>query len=135
MSGLTLADVQELRRLLGTSWDDPAADRGAFYLLYYELIKGSEVSGARQILMQAQISTYSGFFGGAALLGNAMAKFANPDIYTRSIDEFSWIIADNLLNEIEKNLVLGGSGVFSAEKIQELDRFIWSEHGRGRIWR
>jgi hypothetical protein len=64
---LTNDQIDELVRLL-----DVNHDRGGFYLAYYNFIKPFSPSGAEQVLLQAQISTYSGFFGGGALIGNAI---------------------------------------------------------------
>lgn len=96
MPELTQTDINELREILGTSFDTEAK-RAEFYLAYYEKIKDVDFEAAKQVLIQAQITTYSGFIGGAALLGNAFAKFAEPELYNVSLDEFSWDIADGLL--------------------------------------
>ena len=72
-TSLTAQDVAALRDILTS--DSTTADRGGFYLAYYEMIKDIDAEAARQVLMQAHISTYSGFFGGAALLGNALANW------------------------------------------------------------
>jgi hypothetical protein len=34
--------------------------------------------------MQAEVSIYSGFAGGGALIGNAIAKFSAPDLYANN---------------------------------------------------
>ena len=73
--GLTQQHLDALQELINEG------DRGGFYLAYYEMLKGVDVqyidggqaakdAALGQVMMQAHISTYSGFFGGAALLGN-----------------------------------------------------------------
>jgi hypothetical protein len=45
--GLTVADVAELRGLLGTSSSWQSGDRAGFYVRYYEMTKTLNSSGAR----------------------------------------------------------------------------------------
>ena len=97
---ITQAHIDELESLLLNG------DRGGFYLRYYEL------SGSQQALLQAHISTYSGFAGGAALFGNAIAKFSNPSLYTITLDQFSEDIAWGLFDGIDNDVnQVGGSGI------------------------
>jgi Ca2+-binding RTX toxin-like protein len=130
MPGLTQADVLQLRAMMGSSYAT-SNNRGGFYLRYYELIKGYDQQAAAQVLLQAHISTYSGFFGGAALLGNAIAKFARPDLYTITLDQFSWDIANALLLSIEASVANSGTGIFSATQIQAFDQGVWQSKGLG----
>jgi hypothetical protein len=74
------ADIDKMQDLLDSG------DRAGAYLYYYELIKNVDPSAGHQILIQAQITTYSGFFGGAALIGNALAKHANPALYPPTLE-------------------------------------------------
>src|SRR5712671_1988693 len=104
-TGLDQADIDALTTLIGTDWR--TADRGGFYVKYFEILKridggarGPIWDAANLVLVQAHVSTYSGFAGGGALLGNAIAKFGNPDKYTVSLDEFSWDVAKNLYDRI-----------------------------------
>ncbi|WP_199084622.1 calcium-binding protein [Bosea sp. ASV33] len=126
---LSQSDVAELKSLLGDSYQ--VGDRAAFYLRYYELIKPHNSTAAAQILLQAHIATYSGFIGGAALLGNAIAKFARPDLYTISLDEFSWDICKGLLASIELSVDKGGAdaGYLSEFEIRSSDQSVWAEKG------
>src|SRR3954454_11080699 len=116
---LTQDDIDELTRLIGTDWR--VADRGGFYVAYYNLIKNIDRDAANLVLVQAHVSTYSGFAGGGALLGNALAKFANPDKYTVSLDQFSWDVANSLYNNILRNWQGGGTGVLSKEAVINSD--------------
>jgi len=68
MSVITEEDLARLRAHLTDG------DRGGFYMDYYRL------TGSEQALEQAQITTYSGGWGGAAIAGNAVAKANNSDV-------------------------------------------------------
>ena len=63
----TLQDVVDLENLL------ESGDRGGFYYKYYQL------TGSEQALVQAQITTYSGTYGGSAILGNYYAQDYGQD--------------------------------------------------------
>lgn len=101
-------------------------DRGGAYLYYYNLIKDVNRDAASQILIQAQITTYSGFFGGAALIGNAIAKNSNPDKYpAEGLDKFSSDIVQGLIDAIVAELNINQDGVLTKEQIQFADRGVW----------
>ena len=93
------------------------------------MIKNVDPTAANQVLLQAQISTYSGFIGGAALLGNALAKNADPDDYNLSLDKFSFDIANALLSEIERRFEEEEPTVLTATQIQNLDQGVWETKG------
>ncbi|WP_159104279.1 putative Ig domain-containing protein [Sneathiella glossodoripedis] len=117
---LTSQDVDHLQGFL------ERRDRGGFYFEYYKL------TGSRQALFQAQISTYSGFAGSVALIGNYVAKLNNLESYNLTLDNFSDQIAWSLLEEIDVQVNGGAtpefnstSGVVSDEQMQQLDRRVW----------
>ncbi len=105
INGLTQAHVALLNEL----WNSD--DRGGFYLAYANMLSQmqptSNTSSAlisqaiQQCIMQAHISTYSGFIGGAALLGNAIAKYSDPENYKISLDQFSKDIVGGLFAAIQ----------------------------------
>lgn len=66
---ITQAHFNELSAVLA------AGDRGGFYLKLYEL------TGNKQALIQAAITTYSGVWGGMAVTANYFAKLADPENY------------------------------------------------------
>lgn len=113
---ITQQNVDQIQYILDSG------NRAGAYLYYYELIKTYDADAAWQILIQAQITSYSGFFGGAALIGNALAKHSNPTLYNLSLDEFSRQIVQGLVDNIQEELDLGGDGVLSRTQIQESDR-------------
>jgi hypothetical protein len=131
---LSQDDINKLASLIGTDWH--TADRTGFYLEYYNLLKqyapsngGNNFSTSDLMLLQASISSYSGFAGGGALLGNALAKFANPDLYNISLDEFSWDVAAGLFASIKKDWLGGGSGIFSTSDVFSSDNDVWQSKG------
>src|SRR5882762_5648070 len=135
-TGLIQADFDELTKLIGTDWR--TADRGGFYVKYYDILKriaGDPPTGpiwdaANLVLVQAHVSTYSGFAGGGALLGNAIAKFGNPDKYTVSLDEFSWDVAKNLYDRILDSWRGGaGTGILTKAQVFASDNQAWTNKG------
>ena len=93
---------------------EPAAG-GGFYLAYAQLIRNYQgingitptgnldTDAAAQAILQAEVSTYSGFAGGGALIGNAIAKFSAPDQYNLTLDQFSYDVANGLLSAIKQS--------------------------------
>jgi hypothetical protein len=117
---LTTQDINELNELLNVK-----GDRGGFYYRYYEL------TGSEQALVQAQITTYSGHWGGLAINGNTVAKFNNPEIYNISLDQFSQDIAVALFKAVEQEVEDGKTGILTVDQIQALDRGVWVEKNLG----
>jgi hypothetical protein len=122
---ITMTDVDAMIAILNSG------DRAGAYLYYYNLIKDVDREAANQILMQMQITTYSGFFGGAALIGNAIAKDSNPDLYPETLDQFSDEIGRGLLSTIAFQIGEGSSGVLTADDIQTADRGVWNSYQIG----
>lgn len=123
MPRLTAENLAELRALLNNN------DRAGFYIKYYDLTIDLDPAGARQSLLQAHICSYSGFLGGGALLGNAIAKFSNPEKYTISLDAFSLAICWAMLGEIEKKVLAGESGALTKAEIFKSDNAVWDDLG------
>jgi hypothetical protein len=113
-NGLTQAHLDLLIQLHGSG------DRGGFYLAYASMLGQIAASSntsrdlidaaIQQCYVQAHISTYSGFIGGAALLGNAVAKFANPENYSLTLDQFSNEIVGGLLDAIRASIANPSNG-------------------------
>ena len=130
---LTQEQIETLEAYLTPDDDEDVGllDRGGFYLEYYEMIKDTDPEAAQQVLIQAHISTYSGFFGGAAIIGNAIAKYANPEAYSMTLDRFSYDIAAGLLSGISADFGTPSGGVLTASEIQMLDQGVWDAHQMG----
>jgi hypothetical protein len=62
MTSLTQANLDQLQARID------AGDRAGFYISYYNF------TGSEQALIQAQVSSYSGFYGQVAFFANAAAK-------------------------------------------------------------
>lgn len=90
MPDLKNEDISELNDLLRVD-----GNRGQFYWRYYEM------TGEYQALIQAQITTYSGVWGGLAVTGNYFAKLVDQQNYHLTLDAFSFQIANGLLLELE----------------------------------
>jgi Ca2+-binding RTX toxin-like protein len=117
---ITQTDIIAMNALL------KKGDRGGAYLYYYNLIKNVDRDAVSQILIQAQITTYSGFFGGAAMIGNAIAKNSNPDKYpAEGLDKFSADIVQGLIDAIATEVNANQDGVLTKEQIQLVDRGVW----------
>lgn len=105
-----------------------AGDRGGAYLtLYREL-------GNEQLLIQAQITTYSGIWGSGALIGNAWAKQEAGGRYNITLDQFSKDIAQGTINAIRADIRRGGSGHLTDAQFQEADRGVWKSKGMGNLF-
>ncbi|MGK0247956.1 MAG: hypothetical protein ACI910_000684, partial [Oleispira sp.] len=116
---ITTAHVDTMQALLNEG------NRGGAYMFYYML------TGNTQALVQAQITTYSGFFGGAALYGNYLAKIANPDKYTLSLDQFSIDIVQANIDAIRIDINGGNNGLLSPEDLQVADYGVWVDKEMG----
>jgi Ca2+-binding RTX toxin-like protein len=129
--------LNEIKALLDSG------DRGGAYYRYYEL------TGSLQALIQAQITTYSGAWGGLAMVGNYFAKLANQDVYDLTLDKFSYDIDKRLFDEVALEIShqgleishqgleishQGRDGVILDTRIQELDHAVWKEKGMGSFF-
>lgn len=105
-----------------------AGDRGGAYLtLYREL-------GSEQILIQAQITTYTGVWGSGALTGNALAKQSGGARYNLQLDQFSTEIAQATIDAIRKDLAAGGTGRLNEDQFQSADRGVWAKKGMPELF-
>ncbi len=103
-------------------------DRGDRAGAYLELYK---VTGNEQLLLQAQITTYSGAVGGMALEGNFRAKIANPDTYTVTLDQFSTDI-DQAVVGLAKDMARDGTPEgFNTLEIMKADADVWDKNKVG----
>jgi len=135
MANLTQADVTELQNYLNNG------DRGGFYYAYAQKVGATNNTTFNQVMIQAQITTYGGLWGGAAQLGNNYAQEtagldSNGDVlYNIKLDQFSLEIAQRLMDAIYTDVVIKNkSGIFTADEIQELDYSVWLEKGMGDLF-
>ena len=98
-----------------------AGDRAGAYIELYE------VTGIEQLLLQAQITTYSGAVGGMALEGNFRAKHANPDDYKTTLDKFSHDIDQEVVKLARDSADDGTPEAFDTLGIMEADRRVWKK--------
>lgn len=103
--------------------------RAEVYMYYSKLIGNNDPSAVNQLMMQAQITTYSGIIGGAALMGNFNAKKNAPDLYNLTLDDFSKDIIQGMIKAIETDISPeeGGTGLLTANDIQAADKGVWSK--------
>lgn len=128
---ITFNDVSDLRGIL-----EQNQDRGRFYTELARIYKnvGASSEAVDQIISQAQITTGSGPWGGAAMLGNLYAQEHSGEGYNVTLDQFSYEIADRLLTAIEADLIRQdrtGTGILNADEIQALDYSVWHEKAIG----
>lgn len=103
-------------------------DRGGAYLeLYREL-------GNEQILIQTQITTYTGLWGSGALQGNHLAQQEGGSRYNLDLDQFSKEIAQATLDAIRADLDRGGTGRLSDDQFQSADRKVWTDKGMPELF-
>jgi len=99
-----------------------AGDRAGAYIELYE------VTGSEQLLLQAQITTYSGAVGGMALEGNFRAKHANPDTYKTTLDNFSHDIDQAVVKLAADSADDNVPEKFSTLEIMKADRTVWEKN-------
>ena len=103
-------------------------DRGGAYLeLYREM-------GNEQLLIQTQITTYSGIWGSGALTGNHLAQQEGGARYTTPLDQFSHEIAQATIDVVRADLDAGGSGRLSDSQLQTADRKVWKDKGMPELF-
>ena len=118
--GVTAPDLARLRGRL------VAGDRAGVYLELYRL------TGQEIWLMHAQITSYTGVFGGAAITANFLAKTGNPDKYHVALDTFSRQIAASMLDVVERDVAAGGQGKVEVATLRkEGDWGVWDAKGMG----
>ncbi|MGH1341511.1 MAG: hypothetical protein ACRBN8_08170 [Nannocystales bacterium] len=101
-------------------------DRAGVYVDLYNL------TGDDIWLMHAQITSYSGLFGGAALSANFLAKLANPRKYNVALDVFSREILESMLRVVKRDVESGGTGRPSVDTLRtDGDRGVWKSKGMG----
>ncbi|MCH2547996.1 MAG: hypothetical protein MK052_10365 [Alphaproteobacteria bacterium] len=128
MDQVTTENITALDALL------TAGKRGEFYVELAKIYANFETtsqSAIDQILIQAQITTGGGSWGGAAILGNAVAQQNAGDSYNVTLDDFSLEIAKRLLDGIKADFDNGKSGLFTADEIQLLDASVWNDNRYG----
>lgn len=87
------------------------------------------LAAAIQLEEQAEITTYSGLNGRAALIGNYAAFVNNPTRYNVPLDVFSWQIDSAVVRFFELVSQTGSFGEISADSINAVDGLIWAEKG------
>ena len=135
---ITQDDVNRLQSLLDRARIE-GFGRAEVYLEYYRLLKdipGTE-EARKQILIQTYITTFSGALGGAALLGNAIAKFSDPDNYQTTLTVFTEDIIQGLIDAIVNDINRSdgdGDGVLTQRQIQLADSGVWDLRGLGQYF-
>lgn len=114
--GLLLADVERLRARLD------AGDRAGMYLELYR------ATGDESWILHAQVTSYSGVCGGAAISGNYLAKFSHPETYHVALDTFSRQIANRMLDLVEEDVRCGGRGFVDLGRLRTAgDLGVWKD--------
>ncbi len=89
--------------------------------------------GAAELLeTQAEITTYSGEAGAAAILGNYNALLNNPAIYDTPLDVFSWEIDSAVVSFFDAVANSNGSvalNEISTNSILAVDGIVWNRKG------
>jgi hypothetical protein len=102
-------------------------------------------TGERQLFMQAQITTISQGIGSAAVLGNFMAKSADPKSYNITLDQFSYEIDEAVIDLFAARVEKYGEGSYAGgdnreftaslrKDIQDADYGVWVKHGMGSLF-
>lgn len=83
----------------------------------------------QQLIIQASITTNSGEYGAAGLIGNTAAKMRAGDAYDLTLDQFSKDIIERMLDAIDYELNMGRDGFLTAQELHFLDYSVWRQHG------
>lgn len=84
---------------------------------------------ATQLEEQAEITTYSGFNGQAAIIGNLNAMQGNPSRYNVPLDLFSWQIDSAVISFFEQVSVTGRYEEITWQNINRVDGLVWASKG------
>ncbi|MEV5032350.1 cadherin domain-containing protein [Sphingobium sp. LMC3-1-1.1] len=87
------------------------------------------LNAAHQLEEQAEITTYSGFNGRAALIGNYAAMVNNPTLYNVPLDVFSWQIDKAVINFFEAVANNERFSEITAQNINAVDGLVWASKG------
>jgi hypothetical protein len=116
--GVTIEDVEKVRTLFA------AGNRGAVYMMLYNL------TGQEYWLLDAQITTYSGIFGGGALRSNYLIKTEHQSTYQSTLDVFSRDIMKRMINLVEESVKQGKKGYVKPSRfLLEGDGPVWQMNG------
>ena len=96
-------------------------DRGGAYITLYKEL------GSEQLLVQAQITTYTGIWGSGALAGTTQAQNSGRERHNLPLDQFSTDIAQGTIDGIRKNLESGGTGRLTEPEFRAIDRDVWRQ--------
>lgn len=105
-----------------------AGDRGGAYLTMYEEMANE------QLLVQAQITTFTGVWGSGAMTGNGLAKEAAGPRYNLCLEQFSHDIAAATLAGVRRELEAGRTGRLSDSDLQQIDRDVWASKGMAELF-
>jgi Ca2+-binding RTX toxin-like protein len=100
--------------------------RAEVYIYYSKLIGNQDPGAIQQLMLQQQITTYSGAAGGSALEGNFNAKVNNQDIYP-NLDDFSHDIILGMIVTLSNDVENGRTGILNANQIQQSDQNVWND--------
>ncbi|MXO65949.1 calcium-binding protein, partial [Altericroceibacterium endophyticum] len=136
------AAVEDARAKLGSSFT-LTADRAGAYLEIAKVLsdQGKAVASsdveqsnryiqaARMLQEQAEITTYSGESGRAAIAGNLNAKIANGALYGIKLDKFSYNIDDAVVSFMEDIVLRKAYDQISRNNILSVDGLVWDSYG------
>ncbi|MEN7536463.1 calcium-binding protein, partial [Aurantiacibacter flavus] len=134
--------VESARIKLGTEFT-LTADRAGAYLEVAQVLldEGKAWAGvddntskryidaAHMLQEQAEITTYSGPNGTAAIVGNLNAKLANGELYGVSLDVFSYNIDSAIIGFLENVARTGDVDSISQNNILAVDGLVWDTYG------
>lgn len=100
-----------------------SGNRTGYYIRYYEF------TGSDEAILQAEISSFSGLAGGAAIAGNTLAKYLENNLgegdYPDSIVEFSQRIAVDHFAAVQAS----ATGILTDAQQRALAQRTWDELG------
>jgi hypothetical protein len=98
MTTINQSQINEIQTLVNQG------NRTGAYLKYYEY------TGSSEALVQANISSFSGFYGEVAQNANQSIAFDYPDEYNTTVDQFSIAIANDFVSALQTKYNTTGNG-------------------------
>ena len=124
MTQITQADLARFQQEINNG---STGDRAGFYLDYYNL------TGSKNALFLAQISSFSGVSGGAALIANQIDA-AFPNYPGGGVEAFSKDIAQKIYDQISADVNSGGTGVLPDTQLVSIAQNKWDTLQIGNLF-
>jgi Ca2+-binding RTX toxin-like protein len=105
-----------------------SGNRTGAYLKYFEY------TGSSEALLQANISSFSGFYGEVAQIANEQIAFDYPSQYNISVADFSVNIASDWITTMQNKFNATGNGYITDAEMLQSAQNTWSNMGMENLF-